>query len=269
MNKTRCGFWALLLVAFLVVTMEPGLAQGTFVVPSDRVNRMGGSTTGNPMLQGSDPTVTPYRYQEVFGSTDIALPLGQYYITGVNFRLATKVGPPGTLPTSTSLDAVLPDIEFRMSTTYGGPDRLSNEFDLNPGFFGQGADTTVVLPRGPLHVTGTFDPSKSVQAFSVHIPFSQPFLFNRGSFALLLDIINYGGSPVVAGFDAMGDGTDSVSIVAGHSLTAGTYSSVGLVAQFEYTPIPEPNIRSLVSMAFGLGLCRGMWLATRRGSVCL
>lgn len=263
MNKTRCGFWALLLVVLHVVLQETGLAQGTFVVPSDRVNAMGGGTVLNPILPGSDPTVRPFRYQEVFGSTDIALPLGQYYITGVNFRLATQVGPPGGPRTDNSLDAVLPDIEFRMSTTRRFPDGMYAEYDDN-----HGPDVTVVVPRGPVHVTGTFVPGKPVQEFSVHIPFTEPFLYDRGGLNVLLDIINYGGSPVVAGFDAMVDRADSVSIVVGQSLTAGTVSSVGLVTQFEYTPIPEPNIRSLVSMAFGLGLCRGMWLATRRRTVC-
>lgn len=250
-------FWALVMVGLHVMLMETGFAQGTFVMPSDRVDAMGGSVVLNPMFRGSDPTVVPYRYQEAFGYGDISLPYGQYYITGVNFRLAQKVAG------GNSLNAVLPDIEFRMSTSLRvGVDLLASEYDFN-----HGPDATVVVPRGPLRVTGTFDPSKAVQAFSVRIPFSQPFLYNRGEFnTLLLDIINYGGSPFVVGFDTMGLGFDSVSIVAGHSLTGGSISTVGLVAQVEYSPIPEPSILSLTSVALGYGLCWGIWQAIRRRS---
>jgi len=245
MKRARCGSWALLVVVLQVLPLERGSAQGTFVMPSRFATQMGGSVAWNPIfMTGLDPNGLPFRYQEAFGSDDISLPYGQYYIAGVNFRLAQAVAG------GNSLSAVLPDIEFRMSTTRrAGVDRLSGEFDLNPG-----PDMAVVVPRGPLHVTGTFDPSKPVQEFSVHVPFTEPFLYNRVGFDLLLDIINYGGSPIAVKLDSAASGLGSVSLVAGSSLTSGTALGYGMVAQFDYQLIPEPRVMSLVAMAFGLGL---------------
>ena len=88
-------------------------------------------------------------------------------------------------------------------------------------------------------------------------------------FDLLLDIINYKGSPVAAGFDVIGPRFDSVSAVAGHSQTAGTPITEGLVVQFEYAPIPDPTILSLYWAALWFGLCVRGWETIRRPNVCL
>lgn len=215
------------------------LAQGTFVMPSSFANRMGSQGMAL-ILPGPGGDTIPLRIQQVFGSSDMTLPYGVCYVTGVNFRLTALVG-----GSSSSLNAVVPDIEMRLSTTYTVVDHLSSFFVNNTG-----SDETVVLPRGPLQVTGTYVPGQAVQPFSVHISFAEPFLFNHSPEKnLVLDIINYQGSSTRVAFDAVQLQNDSVSVVGSNRLTEGNSSTLGLVAQFEFREIPEPSVRVLLILA--------------------
>lgn len=224
------------------------IAQGTFVVPSANANRMGGDGAA-PIMPGPGTDNIPYRYQQVFGANDMTLPYGVYYLTGVSFRLVAPVAG------SSSLNAVVPDIEMRLSTTYTVVDHLSSFFANNTG-----SDEAVVIPRGPLQVTGTYVPGQAVQPFSVHVSFAEPFLFNHSPEKnLLLDIINYKGSSLRVAMDGAGIPGDSVSSVAYNRLSEGVGLTTGLIAQFEYRAVPEPSVTALL----GMGSC-GLFIMGRR-----
>lgn len=236
-RSAMIGRWAILLsVLWLTWTAA---AQGSFVVPSHSEHQSGGKSIFGPILPGQGSTYVPWRYQEAFGASDISMPFGVHYITAVSFRLSV-VGGGGS-----SLDAVVPDIEVRLSTTSRTVDLLFPFYAMNTG-----PDEVVVYPRGSMHVKGEIVPGQSPQPFSVEIPFETPFLYDRSWGNLLLDIVTYANTAVTAGFDAAEIQGDSVSSNMGTSLDRGTPFTIGMVAQFDYQPVPEPATAFLL----GLGL---------------
>jgi len=204
--------------------------QGSFVVPGFAATHDAGNSIFGPMLSTSDPKT---RIQQVMSSSDIALPFGPFRITAVSFRLDS--GP-------TSLNAVVPDMEIRLSTTTKAVDRISGTFAWN-----EGADVVSVVSRGSVRLTGRYDPALSVQPFSVRIPFTTPFVYDRSFGNLLLDIITYRSGNVVVAWNAAGIPADSISsVLSGSNLAEGLETTYGLVAQFEYQPIPEPRTMLLL-----------------------
>lgn len=226
---------ALLAAALGVWSNRPAVAQGTFVMPSSAA-----TTYGNPQPEPFMPGRAadyPVRYQEVFGASDMGMPFGVHYITAVSFRLAAFG--------QSSLDAVLPGIEIRMSTTPKEVNQLATKFANNIG-----PDETVVFPGGPLQISATYVPGGVVQPFDIRIDFATPFLYDRSWGNLLLDIVNYGGSDRRVGFDYFERIEDSVGSVGGDATNPdhGGAGTPGLVAQFEYRDVPEPRLLFLLAM---------------------
>lgn len=236
-RSAMIGRWAILLSVLWLTWTAVG--QGTFVVPSERANRQGGNTIFGPISPGPARDLVPFRLQQVFGANDITMPFGVHYITAVRFRLRVVGGGGG------SLDVVVPDIEVRVSTTSRPVDHLFGSYAMNTG-----PDEVVVYPRGSMHVTGEVIPGQSLQPFSVEILFETPFLYDRSWGNLLLDIVTYTNTAVIAGFDAAEVQGDSVSSNMGINLQRGAGFTIGMVAQFDYQPVPEPATAFLL----GLGL---------------
>ena len=198
-------------------------------MPSELANTWGSAGSAYPFLPGE-----PYRYQQFYRSYDVSMPAGPHYLTGIRFRLPTG-GP-------VSLDVVVPDIQIRFATVT--PAELTALFyEPNLAY-----DTTVVFPRGPLHLTGTRSGD-----FDVDIPFAVPFFYDRAAARILvMDVINYQGSPSFGpGFDFTSNEADSVFSFRGPDFTTtGAAISDGLVTMFVYEPIPEPT--ALVLVAVGI-----------------
>lgn len=240
MDKPDFSVRRFLTVALWIWLSLGAVAQGTFVMPGTAATAFGG--TGAYVF-----TQIGWRYQEVFGSYDMQMPFGVFYITGVRFRVP---------PTGSSFEATLPEIEVRISTTSRAVDRLDDFYARNIG-----PDEVVVHPKGPLHVGAAFVPGVTVQPFDIEIPFSTPFAYDRSRGHLLLDIVNYGGAS--KGFSPeeilnQPGLPDSVSVVQGPDMTHGSVFTQGMVAQFEYRPIPEPSLMWLLA----LGACG--WLMVTR-----
>jgi hypothetical protein len=175
------------------------------------------------------------RYQQVYGASDFsAIAEGGGWITAFEFFRASPGG---------SIDARIPDIEIRFSTTQRPPDALSSQFHGNVG-----QDERVVIGRGPM----TF-----ITGFDAFLPFSTPFYYNPAAGNLLMDVRIY-AQPSVANFGFLEAHTvagDSVSIVLSFSVensVADQVNTTGLVTLFQVTPVPEPGAVTLWLAGLGL-----------------
>jgi hypothetical protein len=202
---------------------------------------------GYETTEGNDANFAPFgigagtnvsmRYQQVYDASQFAatIPNGGL-ITEIDFRVDGRNG--------FGFAATLPDIQINLSTTANGPDSLSPIFSANVG-----GDDTVVLSRGAFFISGG-----SPVFFDVRIPLSSPFLYRPGAGNLLLDVRNYLGiqGGLVAPFDAVKNTGDSVSRVYAFPVgatTATLVDSLGLVTQFQVTPVPEPGSVALLLLA--------------------
>ena len=238
------GLRPLFVLATVLACVGPAAAQGTFVMPSELENTWGSAGSSFPFLPGG---ISPYRFQQFYGPYDVSMPAGPHYLTGVRFRLPT--GAPA------SLDVVVPDIQIRLATvTVAELSALFYEPNL-------AYDTTVVFPRGPLHLTGTRSGD-----FDVEIPFAVPFPYDRAaSRTLVMDVINFQGSSEVTGFQVSGSETDSVfSLHGGNLVNPGYAGSDGLVTMFAYEPIPEPRTLILSMIAVSAILAERIGANRRR-----
>jgi len=136
-------------------------------------------------------------------------------------------------------------MEIRLSTTSRAVDALLPFYSWN-----EGSDVLSVVPRGSVRLTGSYDPALSVQPFTVRIPFATTFVYDRSFGNLLLDIITYRSGNAPVAWSAAGNPSDSLSSVkSGSNLSEGLSTTYGLVAQFEYQPIPEPRTVLLLVVA--------------------
>jgi hypothetical protein len=186
------------------------------------------------------------RYQQVYSSSGLA-GLDPILVTGINFRPDPTFGSAFSFtPQSVRID---------LSTTSAGPDSLDPAFAANIG-----AGNTTVFATGPLTLFSSFSgPPGGPRDFSIHIGFAASFLYDASKGNLLLDVRNFGGGPDPAGlnaaFDAQQTTGDSVSRVftytgAGVSSPAGMPDTAGLVTQFEFASVPEPQ--SWLTVAAGI-----------------
>jgi hypothetical protein len=183
--------------------------------------------------QGTDNTqgvgvINPFamvaHLQVIYSGNDFAgIPDGGT-IVSVSFRLGSNQG--------RSVDAIVPKIELRVSTT------LSSTINPDPRFNNNvGTDQTVVFPAGPLHLTSDFVRG-GINPFSLTIPFNTPFNFDPRKGNLLLDIFTYQGASVLTDFG----GRNSWSLLGSLDSTVAPVSADGaFVASFNIIPIPEPG----------------------------
>jgi hypothetical protein len=105
-----------------------------------------------------------------------------------------------------------------------------------------GSDAFVALARAPVSWSG--NPGLS---FDAVVPLPNHFVYDPAAGNLVLDwsVFDRGANPM--GFDAQGadDGIDS--IVTGLTGGASFWGTGGLVAEFVYTPVPEPSTCALVA----------------------
>jgi hypothetical protein len=189
------------------------------------------------------PDVTT-RYQQVYDASQFAaqIPNGGL-ITEIDFRVD---GPHGF-----SFASTLPDIQINLSTTAKGPDSLSPIFSANLG-----GDDTVVVGRGQVFISSSVSMG-GPYFFDVRFLLSTPFLYRPGAGNLLMDVRSYGGTGSIDNvppFDAVNVVGDSVSrVLATHSdaTTATVVDSLGLVTQFQVTPVSEPSSVTLLLLGTG------------------
>lgn len=231
-NLARC----LPLAGVLATTL---LVRGnSVVIPFATQNE----TNSNYPFGLLDAGLTSMRYQQVF-SADAFAPFGS---VGV---LITEIA----FETGFVFDSRQPRFQINLSTTLRPVDGLSEVFAENVG-----GDDAVVFGPAPLYWVNP-NPGCNFCPFALLLPLAQPFYFDPAEGNLLLDVRNFQPEPFVSErsyarpFVAIGTSGDRVSRVWAPAVdaTSGTVDTMGLVALFTFTPVPEPSSAILVA----LGLC--------------
>jgi len=178
--------------------------------------------------------IPPYRMQYVHGAADFLGVSGPVLlINEISYSAPTWSG-------RVPIDAMLSNIEIRMSTTPKNPDGLSVNFLENTG-----VDEMVVF-SGPLHYYET-----GVETYDIHIPIA-PFRYDPSMGNLLIDVFN--NAPITSRrdpdwmVDAVDRYLDSASTLSGRITdSSGTLSTFGFMTRFTYTPVPEPSTWALLA----------------------
>jgi hypothetical protein len=115
-----------------------------------------------------------------------------------------------------------------------------------------GANQLIVYD-GPLTLSGNVPGGTTPSAFDLAISFENPFLYNRSTGSLIVEIRKYGSGEMSVLAAAEIPGTTFFSRSADGTETLG---NIGLETQFHYQVVPEPNVSTLVVLGL-LTLMRG------------
>lgn len=185
------------------------------------------------------------RFQEVINSEELAphMPNGAW-ITRISFR---RDGSPGT--------AAFDRVEVLMSTTGRRADGLSTGFSENFG-----PDASLVFSSET--VSWVF--RAGVSSFDAVVPLMAPYLYLPSQGSLLIDMRLFGAT-LGTGIDAHHTPGDGISMVANTSgnLPFGTPRTAAPVIKIDFTPIPEPSVIFLLSLAWLVVCVRHMWKGPR------
>jgi hypothetical protein len=218
------------IIVFLAGTCF-ALAQSTFVVPNVRANTEGNSSTSDPFMSAS------FRFQQVYSASQF--PSGGY-INQIAFRLDGSATNVATM--------LFGNTTLILSMTSRSPDGLSSVFADN-----RSPDAVTVRSGGDTFGGNPPSPG-SISAFDTVFTFDTPFFYNPGQGNLLIELAGSAGHVFAPGaMDAESTIGDSVSWVMAQSafVSSGTASTLGLITQFEMTPVPEPS--AIVLVLIGLG----------------
>lgn len=221
-------------VAAFVCAASSVLAQGTtqaVVVPFGFENQNGNSNDGIFESAG--------HFQELFRATSFTsewkTPVA---ITGIAFRVADGV--------PLSLQATVPQLEIRFSTSSHAPENMSTIYGAN-----KGADETTVFLHDNVSLFGRA--GQPVNPFDIAITFDQPFVYDPK----LGNLLMYVTASAIVGrgtqIDAHGYGSLDVSPASyvGSTGPFGDFQVVpySLVTEFSWIAVPEPSALSLIGMA--------------------
>jgi hypothetical protein len=235
--KSSSGFrrWLLLLAALGPFYWLAAPAS-TIVSPGADASIEGSSNNGYP-FNLSFFSLTSMRYQQVFNSSEFSAAGGPMLITGIRFRPDTDTG--------AAFASTLSSVRIDLSTTSVNASTLGSVFAGNVG-----ANNTVVF-NGALSLSSAYTgPVGGPKNFDIVITLTTPFLYNSASGNLLLDVRNFGGGGTTQFDSDVLPPTQRVWAGAVGDATGTNVGDTGLIAQFVYTAVPEPQMVSLA--AFGL-----------------
>jgi hypothetical protein len=225
---------AVTLLAFsCLLGASPAVSALPIVVPSSLATTEG--STNNPIPFSFIPTdPTTRRYQQVYDASEFPM---ASWITSLAFRPDALFGTAGS--------TTLASVQIDLSTTTAAVDGLSTTFASNLG-----ADNTTVF-SGALPLSSANTPAgPGPRDFDIAITLLTPFLYDPALGNLLLDVRNFDVT-ITTVFDAQNVGNDGISrvftsFVDASSPTADSRDTLGLVTQFQATPVPEPATLLLV-----------------------
>jgi hypothetical protein len=226
------------LIAITVLTAGAARAQ-VVVVPNANGSTEGNSNDFYPfdlgLVNGAVPSI---RCQQLLSASQFPSAEGMLTITGIAFRAD---GPLGTAFGPQSMTA-----QIDLSTSPMTPATLSTTFASNVG-----PDDTVVF-KGQLTLSSRdTGPAGGPKAFDMTIPMQSPFVYDPVSGNLLLDV-RVSSVATTSVFDSVNI-SPVMETVEALNVDAPTASfpalDLGLVTQFEFTPVPEPGTLALTGIA--------------------
>jgi hypothetical protein len=159
-------------------------------------------------------------------------------ITGVAFRV--------TEGAAASFNAVVPRIEFRMSTSSRPLEQMSTSYNLNKGL-----DEMIVYAHDNVVLSGAA--GQTVNPFDLKFAFDQPFTYDPAGGNLLMYMNSTGSGAGGRNIDShiFGDGISvgsSPVAYTGNSGPGGSNSVIpyALINEFTWVAIPEPSVMLLV-----------------------
>jgi hypothetical protein len=199
-------------------------AEQTVVAPPQYANREGEGQLGDVF----DHVRSRIRYQQVYDAPAFqAVATDIINITGIRFRMNGIA--------SGSFDVVVPKIEIRLSTSPNDSAGLSTIFSNNVG-----PDLLVVYPEASLRLQGQ-GLGQSPNPFNVEIRFEQSFWYDPRAGHLLLEILKPGDGVLMPMFDLGFNGVGYAMGIYDSPTAALVRHPDGLVTQFIYTTVPEPQ----------------------------
>ena len=206
-----------------------------FVVPEEYTKKEG---PGDGMLYPFDPAafgnITGLRLQQLYEGALFPEYQNGAIIESIAFRLSGSA-----TEGNRSFDVTFPDVEVRISTTSKSVGGMREQFASNTG-----ADEVIVF-KSPLRWQATFTPGQ-VQAMSVIIPFSVPFVYQPAKGSLLIDISVREMRQHTGQVDLAID--QHLEVVRGiiPNQRGETFPGAGLITRFGITAVPEPTTTLLM-----------------------
>jgi len=224
--------WLLLLAAVGPFYLFAAAAN-TIVSPGADASVEGSSNNGYPFnLSFFD--LTSMRYQQVFNSSEFGAAGGPMLITGIAFRPDTG---------GSAFSSTLSSVRIDLSTTSVNASTLGSVFASNVG-----ANNTVVF-NGALSLSSAYTgPVGGPKNFDIVITLATPFLYNSANGNLLLDVRNFGGGGTTQFDSDVLPPTQRVWAGAVGDAAGTNVGDTGLITQFVYTAVPEPQILSLAAL---------------------
>jgi hypothetical protein len=209
-------------------------AASTIVSPGADASVEGSSNNGYPFNLSffSQPSM---RYQQVFNSSEFSAAGSPMLITGIAFRPDSGTGD--------AFSSTLSSVRIDLSTTSVNASTLSPVFANNVG-----ANDAVVF-NGALSLSSAYlGPVGGPKNFDIVITLTTPFLYNPANGSLLMDVRNFGGGGTTQFDSDVLPPTQRVWAGAVGDTTGTNIGDSGLVTQFIYTAVPEPQTVSLAAL---------------------
>jgi hypothetical protein len=235
--ESSASIWRQLLILTAGLFFLFAASAGTIVSPGADASVEGGSNNGYPFDLSYFPGVSTMRYQQVFNSSEFSAAGGPMLITAIAFRPDSVYG--------AAFSATLSSVQINLSTTSVNASTLGSTFANNVG-----ANDTVVF-NGPLSLSSAFTGhAGGPKDFDIVITLTTPFVYNSASGNLLLDVRNFGGGYTTV-FDSDASSTATQRVWAENVGDAAgiNIGDTGLITQFRFTSVPEPQLVSLVGLA--------------------
>lgn len=210
----------------------------TIVVPNSLTNVPGNTANGIPFGLGF------IRYQQVYSGNELNSQGGPVLINQIAFRPDESISVP--------FSATFTNLQVSLSTTSNAVDALSTTFANNTG-----ADDQIVF-QGSWSISSSATGTPTRQ-FDVILLLQSPFFYNPAFGNLLLDI-RQNSNTSTSMFDADFTNGDATSRVFGSIGNAtGSSDSLGLVTQFGFTAVPEPQSWALLLFVLSTAICYFRW----------
>jgi hypothetical protein len=174
-------------------------------------------------------------YQQLFAPTTFAnVWNGPVSISQIAFRVTDG---------ASAFNSTVPHIEIHLSTSLKTPQNMSQTWQEN-----RGVDAAIVYNHDDVSISSPG--GDGINPFQVVFRLDQPFTYDPSNGSLLMYIESINGNPGASSLDAQ-TFSSLASSPFGSSINQKQVNAYGMITEFTWTSIPEPNAIILLFV----GLC--------------